>query len=462
MAEGIKSALSSDANTKLRRTVQGRGRPQVIRLNNLDFINDTINELIAGGKERKQLKTVDFSSEDVKKAQELAKPYQDRFIKSRQNSIVTIENIEDTSEFLRLAEVKPNIAQEIENGTAFIVISFGVLRSLKSKIIDTVLAKKSKEVRARIKRKVDRGHGTEGGDSISSIQIAEAAGVAAEQGVDLANTPGLNDYLLNAFESEEYIEDPQALAKIVKDVLVDYQTIVDSKGNVSTEYIPVITFQDYFGNRRNDAKIEKFVLSTVRSFFDKKIASGELVNQSGSKSIKDNIETTIINNLVGKKKKKGTKVTRKLDSKIDKSKKKAKTNKTNVGKARTKTAKATAAGFAAQKGTRKKTKDSSVTLRQLMGILNQRLPGTVAKNMGSPALNYRTGRFASSVFVTDVTRTPQGFVSVGYNYMKSPYQTFEPGFAQGSPQRDPRKLIDKSIREIAIQLIESRLYTRRV
>ena len=82
--------------------------------------------------------------------------------------------------------------------------------------------------------------------------------------------------------------------------------------------------------------------------------------------------------------------------------------------------------------------------------------------MGSPALNFRTGRFASSVFVTDVTRTPQGFASIGYSYMKSPYQTFEPGFAQGSPQRDPRKLIDKSIREIAVQLVETRLYTRRV
>lgn len=98
----------------------------------------------------------------------------------------------------------------------------------------------------------------------------------------------------------------------------------------------------------------------------------------------------------------------------------------------------------------------------LMGILNQKLPEAVAANMNSPRLNYRTGRFAESVKVTDITRTPQGYPSVGYTYAKNPYQTFEPGFAQGSADRDPRKLIDRSIRDIAIELAIGRFYTRRV
>lgn len=98
----------------------------------------------------------------------------------------------------------------------------------------------------------------------------------------------------------------------------------------------------------------------------------------------------------------------------------------------------------------------------LLGILNQKLPEVVAKNMGSPALNYRTGRFASSVKAVDVTRTSQGFPSVGYTYQKNPYQTFELGYAQGSPEQDPRKLIDRSIREIAAGLAIGRFYTRRV
>lgn len=460
IANGILSAISSEANKKIRRQVQ-RGRPQVIRLQNLDFINKTIEELIAGGKESKNVKTVDFTADDIQKARDLAAPYQARFLESRKSEIQTIKDIEDTNEFKRLEAVRPDVAAEISAGTSFLVVSFGVLGTLKRSIVDTLLAKKSKELRSRIKRKIDRGHGTGGGDAVSSIQIAEAAGIAAENDINLSKTKGLSKYLENAFDSVEYIDNPKEMAKVVKDVMVDYQTLI-SNGKLRAEYIPVITFQDYFGNRAGDAKVEKFVISTVRKFFEEEVGPNDFVNMKGSKSIKDNIETTIVNNLVGKKKTKGTKVTRRLDSKVDTKKKKAK-GKTQTSKpARTKDTKAKAAGFAAQKGTRKKTKDSSINLRQLMGILNQRLPGTVAKNMGSPALNFRTGRFASSVFVTDVTRTPQGFASIGYSYMKSPYQTFEPGFAQGSPERDPRKLIDKSIREIAIQLVETRLYTRRV
>jgi hypothetical protein len=81
--------------------------------------------------------------------------------------------------------------------------------------------------------------------------------------------------------------------------------------------------------------------------------------------------------------------------------------------------------------------------------------------MGFPALENRTGRFARSVHVTDVTQTSKGFPSIGYTYQKYPYQTFEPGYKQGSAQRDPRVLIDRSIREIATQLIVGRFYTRR-
>lgn len=103
--------------------------------------------------------------------------------------------------------------------------------------------------------------------------------------------------------------------------------------------------------------------------------------------------------------------------------------------------------------------NSTITLGAL---INQKLPATVAKNMGLPGLRYRTGRFAQSVRITDVTRTTKGFPSIGYTYMKYPYQTFEPGYLQGSQERDPRKLIDRSIREIAAELLVGRFYTRRV
>ena len=100
----------------------------------------------------------------------------------------------------------------------------------------------------------------------------------------------------------------------------------------------------------------------------------------------------------------------------------------------------------------------------LLGLLNKDLPKTVAKNMGAPALENRTGRFAGSVRAMDVTLTPQGFPSVGYTYQTQPYGVYEAssGSRFSDRERDPRRLIDASIREIAAQHIQTRLFTRRV
>ena len=94
--------------------------------------------------------------------------------------------------------------------------------------------------------------------------------------------------------------------------------------------------------------------------------------------------------------------------------------------------------------------------------LNSKLPQVVAQNMQSPALQYQTGRFASSVRVTDVITTPKGYPSIGYTYDKFPYQTFEVGYEQGDANRDPRKIINQSIREIAAEMAIGRFFTRRV
>ena len=116
---------------------------------------------------------------------------------------------------------------------------------------------------------------------------------------------------------------------------------------------------------------------------------------------------------------------------------------------------------------RQRTSQSSPAseMLRLIGVLNQRLPKKVRDNMQEPALQNRTGRFAESVKVTEVQRTPQGFPSVGYTYQKRPYERFEVGRGQApwaTPERDPRKLIDRSIREIAAELAVGRFYTRRV
>ena len=100
----------------------------------------------------------------------------------------------------------------------------------------------------------------------------------------------------------------------------------------------------------------------------------------------------------------------------------------------------------------------------LMTLINSKLPQTVLRNMGAPRLENRTGTFASSVRVTDASRTAQGFPSIGYTYQRQPYGVFEAssGSRFASVDRDPRTLIDASIREIAAQLVTGRLYTRRL
>ena len=95
---------------------------------------------------------------------------------------------------------------------------------------------------------------------------------------------------------------------------------------------------------------------------------------------------------------------------------------------------------------------------------NAKLPRTVAANMGAPALENRTGRFASSARVVEATTTAKGFTSFGYTYQRDPYGVFEStsGTRFASPERDPRVLIEGSIREIAQELAIGRFFTRRV
>lgn len=102
---------------------------------------------------------------------------------------------------------------------------------------------------------------------------------------------------------------------------------------------------------------------------------------------------------------------------------------------------------------------------QLLAMINAKLPATVRKNMNSPMLVNRTGTFADSVKLTDISKTPKGFPSIGYTYDKSPYGVFEMGNGDprfATPERDPRRIIDQSIREIAAQLAIGRFFTRRV
>ena len=83
--------------------------------------------------------------------------------------------------------------------------------------------------------------------------------------------------------------------------------------------------------------------------------------------------------------------------------------------------------------------------------------------MHPPALQFRTGRFANSAEVTNVMVGPRGGTEIQYTYQRDPYETFEPGNKQGSVQRDPRRIIGSTVREIAQQMVGQKFVrTRRV
>ena len=104
----------------------------------------------------------------------------------------------------------------------------------------------------------------------------------------------------------------------------------------------------------------------------------------------------------------------------------------------------------------------SYSLASLQLLINTHLQDVISANMGSGndhrILNYQTGRFAASAKVERMSQSREGMITAFYSYMKNPYQTFEPGYRQGSPKtRDPKLLIAGSIRDIAASKVGNRM-----
>lgn len=215
-------------------------------------------------------------------------------------------------------------------------------------------------------------------------------------------------------------------------------------------------------------KLEKEVAVAIKKLEGK--YGPALSNLKGSDTLqqkkrKDSVDAVMDPMMKLKKPKSGSVTVKKEDTKRKKStkrpKKKTVTSKTKVGA--TKSYGAVKAG-AVRQGRSARTAEPSIASNPLAMIheFNRRLPAAIIDNMGDPALNNQTGRFAASVRVVDILKTPRGFPSIGYTYQKSPYQTFETGGKQGDPDKDPRKLIDRTVRELAAEFAMGRLFTRRV
>ena len=218
------------------------------------------------------------------------------------------------------------------------------------------------------------------------------------------------------------------------------------------------------------AQIRSMWTSQAATKLEDSLVGGIAAYTRGSKSMMEALEDQVVEIATkGKarkytsKTKKKTRVGKKVKG-VDAAKKRVQSLQKKLKKEATALGKIAVAKQSGQRNSGAGTGSQQADL-QLLTLLKAKLPQTVAQNMGPPGLEYRTGRFASSVKPTDVVRTAQGYPSVGYTYQRNPYQVFEMGTGDSrwaTTDRDPRKVIDLSIREIAAQLVVGRLYTRRV
>lgn len=467
LSDKILADLSSQGVQKTRAQLQ-KVRPQILVLENLKFINDTIKELV----ERNHIENVSFielTDENLRQARDIAKPHQAKYIKENKIYTEGADNIENTpaGRFLQLN--KPHLYNKVLSGEMYIVRSFKVMADIKKDII-TKFVKTTADQLKIIISKIDRGHGAGDGLAVSAVASARALGRVDEALGD--DKKALKDferefekYMENAFDTGEISAD---VREGIKKVTIDYKQVVTKDGKVDGEYIPIVEFQDKYTNRITDKARETQVKKTIENFF-KGIDAGEIAALEGSSPIRDKMFAAAISNLIDIDVK-GRKVKVTLDKRIDPRKIKLSTrgraeSKGRGGKAKGKVAIKKAAGAAAiPRGRRTPGTQNTVNIKTLLGIMNSRINDVVAKNMGPPRLENRTGTFAGSVRVTDVTETRQGHPSIGYTYRKDPYQVFEAssGTRFSSSARDPRPLIDASIREIAAQFAIGRLYTRRI
>lgn len=242
------------------------------------------------------------------------------------------------------------------------------------------------------------------------------------------------------------------------DLEVDHYQEVTARGKLSKKYTAVLSSQEA-GDNMLDALPEKEALAELRAAIEADYQ--ELLHEKGSDSLYEAIESVVVmGNLTEKpavKRTKGAKAKKHSKSSADAKKK-------GSVKADRQVMVASSAGAVAPKQRRKAKRSRTSNPLRIIGILNKELPNTVRKNMGSPGLENVTGRFAESVEVTDIIQTKKGFPSIGYTYAKNPYQVFEDGAGKApwaDGVRDPRTLIDRSIREIAAQFAMGRFYTRR-
>ena len=466
LADRVLKAISSEAVEKTRRKVE-TGRAQVLFLEDLQFINDTINKVFEKGYINSDIKAINPVDEgNLKIARDIAKVKQNSYIKRNKRYAKGKNSVDNTLAGRNLKNNNPEVYAMILRRKAFLVGSFSALAEVKGDIIKALVKDVDNQLKEIIKR-VDRGHGAGEGLAVTAVTAAKAFGKVDQAFKEDQETlkqfnSAFSNYLQNAFDTMEVDE---AVFNDIKSIIIKYEQVVTKRGGVKASYIPFVTFQDKYTNRGAEQARETEVIDFIRGFFQK-IKANEILELKGSSTLEQKVFSNAISKLITiKVKNKTININANIDPRKIKPESKGKATSTaktqNQGtKGRKKQGQK---NIVIPRGRRKTQTQNSVNIKTLLGIMNSRINDVVAKNMRPPRLETRTWRFASSVRITDISTTRQGFPSIGYTYQKNPYGVFEntSGTRFASPDRDPRKLIDASVREVAALFGLGRIYTRR-
>tara|TARA_S200000501_G_C20792940_1_gene730376 strand:- start:19 stop:1410 length:1392 start_codon:yes stop_codon:yes gene_type:complete len=357
-------------------------------------------------------------------------------------------------------------AKEESGDYAYLVTNFEQAKTLKYKSANPIDGDAS-QIQAnyinnlpRIKRKIDKGQINKVDAKALSEQTqighGDRGNAASAFALDRAIVEAETKYNLSKAEVKR-LRNIATRKRTKYDVKANlrHSQYLDSKGRFKKNYFVVLSSQ-YYGDNKADAIREKAALEETLEEYDK------IVEEESSTKLRDAVTEITLEAFSGKPSK-NKKVTGKRRKTIKENSNAGRVDsRESVERTSYQVVKGVSAkGINAPKKEKAKVRTSFV---QLQGLLNAKLPQTVAANMGAPRLENRTGTFASSVRVTEIQNTRQGFASIGYTYQKDPYAVFEntSGTRFASAERDPRSLIDLSIREIAQQMALGRFYTRRV
>lgn len=389
--------------------------------------------------------------------QQRAKGFQDKFRRSKKGRRRYNNFIK------RLAEGNIKVSATLVPGqNMFLVQSFdSSIKTIKNDMVDYIfnaLGIDDKGQKADSNYKIQKGHG-ESGFAVSQVQLARGFARAEK----LAGGSELLKSNFDAFLIGANIDEETRAAYLnqVEDLSVQYKNVVTKSGKLKAQYFSIITYQSE-GDNAADGVIEKRLITLFRKYVNSTYGAA-LIDMKGSSTIRQKVASHVVHSLTDNLKKRSN-VKVRLDPNlarlgelssgvVTETAKKAK--KTSIRKKKAGTI----------KGQRKTRAKKGFDPLSLIVAINKELPATVLGNMNPPALQNRTGNFASSVKVTDIVQTPQGFPSIGYTYDNDPYGVFEMGTGAppwATPDRDPRKIIDQSIREVAAKLVTGRFYTRRV